>query len=112
MEYQRTPFTGWEQPQKSEAQLLAEAIERADAARIFLDNDIIIRAYQKLLDGVVDELLLVPNADSARVLAVHARAQGLMSLVMQLKVYMNEPEVIEADRKKRIRDTENRKPSH
>lgn len=110
--FKRTPFLGWSAPAENEQEIFAAATVRAEKAREFLDNDIVVEAYQSLLDVVTDEMLNCSSAEPEKVLTLHNRAQALMGLVLQMKTYMNEVEVLDAERKRREQTKANRKPSN
>ena len=107
--FARTKFAGWVAPDASEEQIFAEAVVRAESARDFLDNDIVVRAYQNMLDRIVDELLSTPTSETEKVLHAHARASSLVSLVLQMKTYMNDVEILSAERRKKEKEGSPRK---
>jgi hypothetical protein len=103
MEFLRTRFLGWARPAYTEPQAYAEACRRAEAARAFLDNQVLVEAYQDQLDRFVDEMLTVPaGAEQAqKVMQLHGQAQALIGLVAKLKSYMAEVEAMDANRKQK-----------
>mgnify|MGYP001191744828 CR=1 FL=1 len=103
LDFIRTKFLGWTRPDKTPAQVYADACIRADRARSFLDNQVLVEAYQDLLDRHVDEMLTIaPGPEQTqKVMQLHGQAQALISLVAKLKSYMAEVEALEASQKQR-----------
>ena len=95
----RTRFTQ-ASPTLSESEQYSQAFTRATEARAFLSSDIIAPAYQGMLDRLVDELLTTPVDQPAKILVAHAKAQALVGLVLQMRVFINELEVLDARREK------------
>lgn len=103
MDFIRTRFLGWKRPEITEDQAYADACIRADRAREFLDNQILVEAYQDQLDRFVDEMLTIPAGpeQAQKVMQLHGQAQALISLVSKMKSYMAEVEQIDATRKQK-----------
>lgn len=112
MDFLRTRFLGWTRQDRTEQQAYADALARADKARAFLDNQILVEAYQDQLDRFVDDMLTVPPGPDQvqKVMQSHGQAQALIGLIAKLKSYMAEVELIDANRKQKAVAASQRKP--